>query len=70
MSRSRRARVETLRVRMEHLKERIETATLEGRVLSYDRAEFAALEWALPILEGHCEATRVLQAQLTREKQG
>ena len=55
---------------MEHLGERIRLADLEGRTLSYDRAEFSAIEWALPILEGHVEATRVLQEQLMREKRG
>lgn len=36
--------------------------------MSYDRAELAALEWAIPILDGHVEANRILHEQLGRER--
>lgn len=66
MSRSRKTRVQTLRARLEFLRKRVvEKAEHHS---GYDRAELAALEWALPILHGHCEANRVLQEQLKGEK--
>lgn len=68
MSRSRRARVDCLKHRAEHLEERIEQAAEQGRDLTYDRAELSAIRWALPVLEAHIEANRVLHEQLGREK--
>lgn len=68
MSRSRNKRVETLKTRATHLHRRISDAAREGKELSYDKAELSALEWAIPLLEGHVEANRVLHEQLARER--
>lgn len=68
MSRSRRARIDTLKNRAQHLRERIERGELSSNSLSYDRAEIMAITWAIPILEGHVEANRVLHEQLGQEK--
>lgn len=68
MSRSRRARVETLKARATHLHKRIALASREGKEMSYDRAELAALEWGIPVLEGHVEANRILHEQLGKER--
>ncbi len=68
MSRSRSKRVETLKTRATHLHRRIALAAKEGRELSYDKAELSALEWAMPVLEAHIEANRVLHEQLGRER--
>lgn len=67
MSRSRNGRVETLRRRLEYLIQKVEEMHGESRA-SYFKAEIKALEWVLPIAEGHLEANRVLQEQLREEK--
>lgn len=68
MSRSRRSRIETLEKRRDHLKSRIDEADERGYDLSYDKKEFNALEWAIPVLEGHVSANAVLHRQLKEEK--
>lgn len=68
MSRSRVKRVDTLKARADHLERRIAEAANEGKSLSYDRAELSALQWAMPILEGHIESNRILHEQLGRER--
>lgn len=68
MSRSRRGRIGSLTTRAEHLRRRIEEARRVGKDMTWDKAELMALEWALPVLEGHVEANRVLHEQLAGEK--
>lgn len=68
MSRSRNKRLQVLRDRAEFLKKRIDEAKRLGRDLSFDKAEMRALEWVLPIAEGHLHANAVLHEQLQAEK--
>lgn len=68
MSRSRRARVDTLIKRADYLENRIHEASLNGKNLTYDKQEARAIRWAVPILDAHCTACQVLQEQLKEEK--
>lgn len=68
MSRSRRNRVEALRSRVDFLDKRIEDTEGKGTPAHFDRSERSALLWALPILEAHIEANRILHEQLKEEK--
>ncbi len=70
MSKSRMNRVKALKDRAEWLKIRIDEQVDRGRSRStgFDRAEMGAILWALPILEAHIEANRILQEQLREEK--
>ena len=66
MSRSRVKRLRTLEERAEYLDVRVREKN--GVACGYERAELAALRWALPILEGAIEANRRLHEQLREEK--
>lgn len=68
MSRSRNKRIQVLRDRAEFLKKRVTDAAKTGRDLSFDKAEMRALEWVIPIAEGHLSANAVLHEQLQVEK--
>ncbi len=68
MSRSRRARIDALQKRLEHLDKRITDAEKGGYILTYDKAERNALEWAMPILEGHVSANSILHNQLKEDR--
>jgi hypothetical protein len=63
MSRSRKHRLDVLIKRRDYLKGRIDEFASDERT-SYMRAEVRALEWAMPILEAHIEANRILHEQL------
>ena len=68
MSKSRAKRIEVLRTRAAFLRVRVEERGLDHPATGYDKAEMRALEWALPILEGHVSANAVLHDQLREEK--
>jgi hypothetical protein len=68
MSRSRRNRIETLKNRARFLDNRITQAEALGKDFTFDKAEISALQWAMPILEAHVEANRILHEQLKKEK--
>jgi hypothetical protein len=53
--------------RVAYLKDRILEFGGDART-SYLKAEIKALEWAMPILNGHIEANHVLQEQLFEER--
>jgi hypothetical protein len=61
-------RIETLAARASFLEARIAERGREHAASGYDKAEMFALRWALPILEGHVTANRILHEQLREEK--
>lgn len=69
MSASRQKRIQIIKDRAFYLRKRINEAAKEGRDLTYDKAEMRALEWAVPILEGNVEASKILHQQLREEKE-
>lgn len=50
-----RRRIEVLKKRLAFLELRIAEATLNGKDLSFDKAEAAALGWVIPLAEAEIE---------------